>query len=165
MRRVLLLATLLVLAAVTLAACSSADSGPGWTFSPETPPPAATAAPATDAPAPTGDAPSAAPSESHDMGGGGTPGEVITLTSVNIQWVEKELSAPADTEFVIRLVNEDAGVPHNVEIKQNGQTVYKGDIFNGVETRDFTIPALAAGTYEYICTVHPNMVGTLTVGG
>ena len=23
----------------------------------------------------------------------------------------------------------------------------------------------AAGTYQFICTVHPNMVGTLTVGG
>jgi plastocyanin len=32
-----------------------------------------------------------------------------------------------------------------------------------VETRTYDVPALAAGTYEFVCTVHPNMRGTLTV--
>lgn len=154
MRRTLSLVALLSLVlAVTLAACAPA-ADPGWTYAPVTPSPAA-----SDDPAASGD-PTPVPTASSE-----TPDGTLTLTALNIQWVEKELTAPADEPFVIRLVNQDAGVPHNVEIKQNGQTVYKGDIFNGVETRDFTIEALPAGTYEYICTVHPNMVGTLTVGG
>jgi hypothetical protein len=157
MRRTLSLVPLLSLVLV-LAACSPA-ADPGWTFAPVTPSPVATGDPA-GSPAASPAGPTEVPTATSE-----TPEGTITLTSVNIQWVEKELTAPADQPFVIRLVNQDAGVPHNVEIKQNGQTVYKGDIFNGVETRDFEIPALAAGTYEYICTVHPNMVGTLTVGG
>ena len=165
--RVPLFVILLALGALAVAACSSADS-PGWTYSPETPPPVASTAPSPDASgsAAPSTAPSAAPSESHDAGGGGGDLEVITLTAQNIQWVEKELSAPADVEFIIRLDNQDANVPHNVEIKQDGKTVFKGDIFNGVATLDNKVePPLAAGTYQYICTVHPNMVGTLTVGG
>jgi plastocyanin len=83
-----------------------------------------------------------------------------------IQFEQKELSAPADKDFVIRFDNKDAGTPHNVEIKDaNGQSVFKGEIFNGVAVKDYAVPALAAGTYQFICTVHPNMVGTLTVGG
>ena len=27
----------------------------------------------------------------------------------------------------------------------------------------YSVPALAAGTYTFICIVHPNMTGTLTV--
>lgn len=157
----LVLLPLAAFAALGIAACSSAAE-PGWTFDPTTPAPPASAAPATEAPAtsePASDAPSAAPTN-----GGGEAGEVITLDALNIQWVERELSAPADAPFTIRFNNQDAGVPHNVEIKQNGASVFKGDIFNGVETRDYAVPALAAGTYDYICTVHPNMIGTLTVG-
>ena len=37
-----------------------------------------------------------------------------------------------------------------------------GEIFNGVETRTYDVPALPAGTYGFVCTVHPNMTGTLT---
>ena len=37
-----------------------------------------------------------------------------------------------------------------------------GEIFNGVETRVYDIPALEAGTHPFICTVHPNMTGTIT---
>ena len=33
----------------------------------------------------------------------------------------------------------------------------------GVTTTTYTVPALPAGTYPFICTVHPNMTGTLTV--
>ena len=99
-------------AALTIAACSS-SAAPGWTYNPTTPAPSASAAPST---APSS-APSEAPSASAD---GGSGGEVITLEATGIQWIEKELSAPADAKFTIRFNNQDAGTPHNVEIKQNG---------------------------------------------
>ena len=87
------------------------------------------------------------------------------LSAQNIAFDTDILAAPADTPFQIVFANNDAGIPHNVEIKQNGTSVWVGDIFNGVETRTYDVPALPAGTYEFICTVHPNMAGTLTVGG
>jgi plastocyanin len=43
-----------------------------------------------------------------------------------------------------------------------GPEVWVGEIFNGVETRVYDVPALPAGTYGFVCTVHPNMTGTLT---
>ena len=44
----------------------------------------------------------------------------------------------------------------------SGGTVFKTDVFPGIESRDFQVEALAAGTYSFVCTVHPNMTGTLT---
>ena len=43
-----------------------------------------------------------------------------------------------------------------------GAELFKGEIFNGVETRTYDVPALDAGAYAFVCTVHPTMIGTLT---
>jgi plastocyanin len=161
MRRTLLLLTV-VLAAV-LAACTSSTT-PGWTYAPPTEAPPSQPAPSAETP--STEAPSAGATT---VPGGESPaagGDVINLTAQGIKYLETELSAPADAPFTIRFDNQDAGVPHNVEIKDaNGQVMFKGDIFNGVEVREYQVPALPAGTYQFLCTVHPNMVGTLTVGG
>ena len=56
-------------------------------------------------------------------------------------------TAPADKPFVIEFDNQDAATPHNVEIKDStGAVKFKGDIFPGVATRQYQVPALAAGT-------------------
>jgi plastocyanin len=76
------------------------------------------------------------------------------------------ITAPAGEAFSIVFDNQDADIPHNVAIHQGtamGTEVFKGKIFNGVGTRTYSVPALTAGTYAFVCTVHSNMVGTLTV--
>ena len=51
--------------------------------------------------------------------------------------------------------------PHDIQIKDStGAIVFKGDIFNGVDTRIYQVPALPAGDYTFSCVVHPNMTGT-----
>jgi plastocyanin/mono/diheme cytochrome c family protein len=120
--------------------------------------PGASSAPAT--PAPSG-APTAAPSD------GGNGGETVTLTitASGIAFDTDTLEVPADTPFQIVFVNNDAGIPHNVAIHEGsptGPAVWTGEIFNGVETRTYDVPALPAGAYGFVCTVHPNMTGTLT---
>ena len=74
---------------------------------------------------------------------------------------------PADTPFTIHFENKQAGVDHNVEILADPaktEVVYDGEVFAGPDTRLYEIAPLAAGTYPYICKVHPvTMVGDLIV--
>jgi mono/diheme cytochrome c family protein/plastocyanin len=107
--------------------------------------------------APSGSA-SAAPTD------GASPGPSVSIVALNIAFTTTEVTAPADTPFVIAFDNQDAGVQHNVAISDaSGAEVFRGDIFPGVETRDYQVPALAAGEYPFICSVHPTtMTGTLT---
>jgi cytochrome c oxidase subunit II len=104
---------------------------------------------ATPAPVPSGEA----------------AGPVVEEAAKNVEFVNKDLTAPADTAFTIHFKNEDApGVPHNIEIKDaSGGIAFKGDIIDGGTEVNYAVPALAAGTYPFVCTVHPNMTGTLTV--
>ena len=159
---------LILAVAAVLAACGS-SSTPGWTYAPPTEAPAsvapsgdASAPPASEAPAseaPASEAPSGeAPS--------GDAGGAITLTASGINWVEKELTSPADAPFVLRLDNQDNGVPHDVVIKDGtGAEVKRSEIITGIAQVELDVPALAPGAYTYVCSIHPNMTGTLTAGG
>jgi plastocyanin len=143
----LIVMSLAVVGAASLAACASAN--PGWTYQPA---PSITAAPSTDA--------SAEPSGSAGPGTGG-----VVITAEGLAFEQADVDAPAGESFRIEFTNNDAGTPHNVAIHRDsatGEEVFKGDIFPGVETRTYDVPALDAGTYAFICTVHPTMVGTLT---
>jgi plastocyanin len=148
-RRLLALAAIV---AVVVMACT-AGAQPGWTYAP-TPPPSG--------------APSAAPSggTAASPASGGAAGTVLQLAASGIAYDQTELTAPANTPFQIAFTNNDAGIPHNVSIHEGSPTgteVFKGAIFTGVATQTYDVPALPAGTYSFVCSVHPNMVGTLTV--
>ncbi len=114
------------------------------------------AAPPSAAPASSG--PSAAPSPS------GASGSTLNLLAAGIQFDQAALSAPANTPFVIDFTNNDAGIQHNVAIKSaSGDQVFTGDFVTGAGSTAYDVPALPAGTYTFMCTLHPNMTGTLTV--
>lgn len=87
----------------------------------------------------------------------------VALQASQIKWTNSALTVKAETAFVIDFDNQDASVPHDVQIKDStGAVVYKSDTFPGVATRQFPVKALGAGAYPFICTVHPTMTGTLT---
>jgi len=133
------------LLAVALVACTSTEAG--WTYAPA---PSITPAPSGSAEASGSVAPSGAP--------GG-----ITLIAHNVAFDTATIAAPADEAFQIVLDNQDASVPHDVAIKDaSGTEVFKGETFPGVAIKAYDVPALTAGEYQFVCTVHPNMVGTLT---
>lgn len=109
-------------------------------------------------------------------GGGATPAPaeslpadatILDLTAVNIAYDKKDLSAPAGKAFGIDFKQEDPGVGgHNVEIRDaGGQTLFKGEVLLEPGETTYTVPALDAGSYTFICSVHPiaAMTGTLTV--
>lgn len=121
----------------------------------------ATPAPAPSASAAPGGA-SAAPSA------GGAPAQAeIEVSATNIAFDQTTITAPANTPFTIKFQNNDAGVPHNIVIHDgtsiSDPPLFDGEIFNGVDSRLYPVPALKPGTYLFSCKVHPNMTGTLTV--
>ena len=97
----------------------------------------------------------------------GQPGPPpITITALNVAFDKTALTAPADAPFKIEFDNQDASIPHNVAIHQGSPTgpeVFRGEVFPGPAKKTYDVPPLAAGAYGFICSVHPNMAGTLTV--
>ncbi len=161
MRR-LLLGTALV--ALTLAAAACATASPGWTYAAPTEAPPSQPAASSDASTAPSEAPaSAAPTEAASAGTGGA---TVQISAFNIAFEQSDVSAPAGAPFVIHFDNKDASVPHDIAIKDaSGTQVFKGDVVTGPAETDYNVPALPAGTYQFMCTIHPNMTGTLTVGG
>ena len=155
-------ATLAALA-FTVAACTSSSEA-GWTFAP---PPTPSAAPSV-APGASGAAsaaPSAetstAPSGAASAAPGGTP---LGVVAQGVQFQTTKLEATAGQPFQIAFDNQDAGIPHNIQISDSGGAmVFEGETINGVAQTTYNVPALTAGVYKFACKWHPNMVGELTV--
>jgi plastocyanin/mono/diheme cytochrome c family protein len=77
------------------------------------------------------------------------------------------ISAKADTAFTLIFDNQDPTAPHNLVISDSNNTaVAMGDtaFFTGPQKKTYAVPALKAGTYTFVCQVHPStMKGTLEV--
>jgi plastocyanin len=86
-------------------------------------------------------------------------------TSGEVEYGVKALDAPADTIFGITF-NNTTGLDHDVDIRaQDGTVLQDNPTITGPSEATYVIDALDAGTYTYICSVHPipQMTGTLTV--
>jgi plastocyanin len=132
----------------------------GWV-----PPRDANGGTAAASPAPGGTAApegSAGPGDSGAPSGG--PDATVVLTAKNVAFDTDTISGPAAIPFTIALVNDDAGIPHNVELLgPDGGVAFKGEIFNGVDTRVYDVGPLPPGEYTFVCSVHPNMKGTASI--
>jgi plastocyanin len=104
--------------------------------------------------APGSDTPSAAPA-------GGPSGDALTIVAKDLKFSQPAVLVKADAAFAIDFDNRD-GAPHNIAISDaSGKNVFKGEIVSGSKVT-YQVPALAAGTYGFICEVHPDMKGTIT---
>ena len=100
--------------------------------------------------------------------GGATPppaegdcSTTIQLAAVeSIQFDTDSIEVPAGEDFCVEFTNNDI-VPHDfgvVETQFNGDDVAPG------ESITYQVPAMEAGDYTFICTLHPTaMVGDLSV--
>ena len=131
--------------------------------------PSASGSPAASGATPSGSAtPSGAPSPSSSPAAVASPASTtVNEGAQNQAFTAGTLNAPAATAFTIHFNNADAGLPHDIMVKDSaGNTVFRGDMVTGPAAVDYQVPALAAGTYTFSCTIHPtSMNGTLVVGG
>jgi cytochrome c oxidase subunit II len=110
---------------------------------------------ATPAPSASGAAPS------------GPVATTLKVAAKDIAFDTKTLEVPAGQPFAIDFANDDpAAVPHDIEIRaQDGSVLQQTEPIDGGTSKTYTYTALDAGTYTFICSIHPipAMTGTLTV--
>jgi plastocyanin len=101
-----------------------------------------------------------APAEQTAAGGPG-----IVLEASELTFDARRLEAPANERFRLRFAN-NSSVAHNVSIYgRDGEPLFTGEISAGPRVTEYSIPALAAGRYRFVCDVHPQqMTGTLVAG-
>jgi plastocyanin len=94
---------------------------------------------------------------------------VVALAAQDIAFDPTTLAAPADRPFTLEFDNRDAGIQHNVQIFDNaefsGTALFDGELITGPATVDYAVEALPAGTYYFLCVVHPNMTGEIGAAG
>ena len=85
----------------------------------------------------------------------------VSIVAKDIAFKTTDVAVKAGSPVTIDFDNQD-GAPHNIAISDaNGQSVFKGEIVSSKQVT-YNVPSLAAGTYTFICEVHPNMKGTIT---
>jgi cytochrome c oxidase subunit 2 len=90
-------------------------------------------------------------------------GEVLKLSAKGNTFGTNQLQAKAGEAFKIDFTNND-NTAHNVAISDATGIRFRGGYFKGPGDTTYTIAALPAGQYTFICEIHPTtMTGILTV--
>ena len=88
-------------------------------------------------------------------------GDAVSIVAKDLTFTQTAVTVKADEAFQIVFDNQE-GAPHNVAISDaSGASKFKGEIVSSKQIT-YQVPALAAGTYPFICDVHPDMKGTIT---
>jgi Cupredoxin-like domain len=148
-----------------LAACSSAALSPTASLAPAL----ATASPAPTVKATAQHTPAPTPVIVTISPIPGAPDSriVVKLTAHLAMWSLSVIHAPAGKVWHIRIDDQDPFPAHNFTVASGSavaERIFMSPNFRlGIST--FDIPALPAGSYLFICTIHPeSMTGTLTIG-
>ena len=137
----------LVAALLAISACGGGTS-----------PSSSPAAPPSTSPSPTDSAaPSSAPR-----------GEIVEITvgtdaGAGLKFDPAEVTVPAGADVRLTFENRST-VPHNLTFQGAPNVATATIVAAGTsETLEFKAPD--AGEYEFVCTLHPGMAGTLLVAG
>lgn len=100
--------------------------------------------------------------------GVGAGGPRLTVVAENLAFDTDRIELPADSPATIVMDNADVGVLHNISIYADdtlAEVLFEGELITGPDTIEYRIPPLPPGEYYFHCDVHPNMNGTVVVGG
>jgi len=93
------------------------------------------------------------------------PPGAIVVTAKNLSFDTSQLIVPADKPFSLVLVNNDSDA-HNIDIRTkpgfDGDVIFRHDPISS-STLVMDVGPIPAGTYYFICDVHPTMTGTVVV--
>ena len=91
------------------------------------------------------------------------PPGAIVITAQSQRFSTSELIVPADETFSLVLENRDADM-HNIAIRTKqgfeGDLIFRHDPI-AASTIVLEVGPIAAGTYHFLCEVHPAMTGTV----
>lgn len=150
--------TALVAITLIVAACSAAPV-------PSSPPPTATPSPsAALTPSPTASKPPIV--KITPIPGAPDSGVLLKIVAASNRWDTSALSAPAAKIWHLELTNQERTIPHNFTVSSG--PAYEERIYGTPNVKKGTfrydIPALPAGSYLFMCTLHANtMTGTLAI--
>lgn len=116
----------------------------------------------------TGDTGGGASGSPAPSGAGEAPATAFDIAAKNIAYDRVSIVVPADTPFTIKFSNNDSpGVTHDIEVRAaDKKTVLQNQqVVNGGASATYAYTGLPAGTYVFICSIHPvpSMTGTITV--
>jgi len=112
---------------------------------------------------PAGSPPASSPSLADPTPVGGSQAPATLIVALNVQFDPVAVTVPAGEPLTITFDNRDQGIPHDIVIKDaSGNEIAKSAIITGPAQEQLGVGPLAPGAYPFVCTVHPNMVGTIT---
>jgi plastocyanin len=95
------------------------------------------------------------------------PDSDADVAACDLLFDRSEIVIAAETPATLRFENRVA-IPHNVAIHDGsvdavGAERWRGALVEGPASVAYELPALPAGDYAFVCSIHPLMVGTLRV--
>ena len=90
-------------------------------------------------------------------------GASLTIQARDLTYAPVIATAPANTPLRLILDNKDAGVAHNIHVFQGETELGNTRTIEGPGLAAVELPALAPGRYQFACTIHPEMIGTVLV--
>ena len=90
-------------------------------------------------------------------------GASITIEARDLTFNPDIVTAPSGVPLRLVLDNQDQGVSHDLHVFQGDTDLGQAPAVVGSGLTSIELPALAPGRYQFACTLHPDMIGTIIV--